>query len=148
MRETDNNTPEDLLRRYFDAQLDEDGERQLRQMLAEADPAALGPEAAAAAAMFRGFNSLSRVRMPKRRRSLIPRLMIAGTSAAAAAAAILIALHALSPVYGYDCEGRPIRDAADAMEQSGYLTLLEDLEESFRCTEAIFRTGDTDSGQQ
>lgn len=140
MRETDNNTPEDLLRRYFDAQLDEDGERQLKQMLAQADPAALDTEAAAAAAMFRGFSSLSRVRMPAGRRSIIPRLMLICTSAAAAAAAILIALHTLSPVYGYDCEGRPIRDAADAMKQSGCLSLLEELEESFRCTEAIFQT--------
>lgn len=133
---------EDLLHRYFDAGLDEDGERTLKELLRQADPQSLSAEARAAAVLFRGFGALARTGMPRRRRNLRPLRRIAATAAAAAAAAVLataLTVRILWPVYGYDEAGKAIRDTHTAFRQTECLALLEGLEESFRNTDALLR---------
>ena len=53
-----------------------------------------------------------------------------GASSAAAAAAVIAAVLSVNTVYGYDADGKPIKDKGKALAQAKCLQMLSQLESS------------------
>ena len=65
-----------------------------------------------------------------RRRAARHRRLAAAISSAAAAAAVIAAVLSVDTVYGYDADGKPIKDKGKALAQTECLQMLSQLESS------------------
>lgn len=78
--------------------------------------------------MFRGYEGIASAK-PARRKTRM-KVIVCSLAACAAAAAILVGTGRMIPVYGYDSDGRAIKDKKEALEQTKYFSLLSELETS------------------
>lgn len=144
-----------LAGKYLDGDADKAGTKRLKTALEQVPEEDLSPELKALKIMLEGFEGLYRdtgysstvrtktpgavaaadkacggtdVKRGIISRAMSRRLRIAIPAAVSAAAAILAAVMVTRPVYGYDSDGRPIRDPHMALAQTECFKTLSVLE--------------------
>lgn len=129
LKDTDRKTLEELAGKYLGGETDRAEEMRLGELLRKEDPGRLTPEYRALRIMLGGFAGMAQERRPRRRASRHRRLAAAIYSAAAAAA-VIAAVLSVDTVYGYDADGKPIKDKGKALAQAECLQMLSQLESS------------------
>lgn len=131
--EYDINKIRTLCDRYFDGETSEEEELTLRSWFLQAGD--VPSDLKAVRTMLCGFEEAAAmtyrpVKAGKTTKGTVRRIFWGTTIATAAAAAICIGLFNRE-IYGYDADGNAITDPQVAMEATGYLTYLDNLETSF-----------------
>lgn len=126
------------IREYLDGNLPEEDEKKLREILMQTPEERLTDDMRAVRTMFIGFGALARERMPakaSRRRAI--RITIPAAVVSLAASLAIGIIFSGSRTYGYDYDGKPIKDPDTALQQASCLQLLAGLEESIESADRI-----------